>query len=100
MIDEDTRSEIVAQYQQGFGSTEIAEAFGIGSTTVLRILDESGVERRKPGRTREQQRTPEVDRRLARIVRLQSEGKSLSEIGEALNITKQAVHSFLKRWAQ
>ena len=84
-IDEALRNKIVEAYGTGLSMRAIAKEFGVGLTSVSRIVREKGLQRDQAkgapgkGKTERQRRIEALEKRIleleAKILRLDAEGK-------------------------
>ena len=89
-------TEIVSRYLSGRGAPTLSREFGIGKTSVYRILKGAGISPRDTYREKGwlKKFPPETEEA---IVALYSQGKSLSEIAEIYPCSHLTVRNILKR---
>jgi len=75
---------------------EIGEKFGCGETTVLRLMDEAGIDRRSPGRDHyAHKKYRDEDWLRSRFV---EEGKSTSEIAKECDVTSNCINVWINEF--
>lgn len=79
-------AQLVAEYQAGTPTTELARSYGLGKGTVLRLLHEGGVRMRTHRMSDEQAR---------QAVQLYEQGLSLATVGERLGFDAHTIHRIL-----
>lgn len=75
-------AQVVADYQAGVSTTQLTTKYGIGKSSVLRILREAGVSMRKP---------PLAEAQIAEATRLYGAGLSVTAVGAALNLNPSTI---------
>lgn len=85
---EEMRLAVVSDYQTGMATTQLTRKHRIGKGTVLRILEEAGVQRRRQGVDTAGEDT---------AIRLYESGLSLAKVGELLGVTAETVRTVLRR---
>ena len=88
-IDEETRQKVREAYASGLSMREIAEQFGIGSSSVDRIVKEKGTQKGQEVRTKRrpetgrEQRIAELERRIneleKKILELRAKKRSMKK---------------------
>lgn len=81
-------AQLVADYQTGAPSTELMERYQLGKGTVLRILDDNGVTRRRQAMTADQ---------AADAIALYLSGWSLAKVGRHFGREHTAIRDVLER---
>jgi DNA-directed RNA polymerase specialized sigma24 family protein len=83
----DTTAEILAAYEAGCPSTELATRFKIGKASVLRLLADHDVTRRRQPLTPEQ---------IAEGIRLYESGLSIARVSEYLGVMVRTLGTALR----
>ncbi|MGO4452525.1 helix-turn-helix domain-containing protein [Arthrobacter sp. RAF14] len=78
--------EIVARYEAGESTTSLADESGVAKSSLLRLLEERGVARRKQGLT------PEIERQ---ILALRKEGVVIRAIAKQVGVSYDTARLFL-----
>lgn len=81
-------AQLVVDYQAGVSSPELQKRYGLSKGTVLRLLNEAGVEMRRRGLSAEQ---------LGEVVRLYESGMTIREVARDLGVPKTTVQNALER---
>lgn len=84
----ETVAWIVAEYQRGTPSTELARTVGAGKAGILAILHEHGVKLRL---------RPMTEKEVAEAIRLYQQGWSLARVGKQLGRDHSAIRDALER---
>ena len=87
-LSEETVARIVADYQRGVPSTQLARSLGGGKAGVLGILRDHGVQLRM---------RPMTDNEVEEAVRLYEQGWSLARVGRQLGRDHSAIRDALER---
>lgn len=87
---------------RGMTLAEIAGFFGVGTTTVWRVLREVGCYHsckrgRKPKPKPEKKPKRDTSERDAQIEAWVAEGQTLRQVAEKVGITRQAVHAIVRK---
>ncbi len=86
-LDEDTRAQLVRNYQDGIPTTQLTKAYGLSKASVLKLLGEAGVTMRCQGLDEGQ---------TAEAVRLYRSGLSLVRVGERVGFGPTSVANALR----
>ncbi|MFJ6456586.1 hypothetical protein [Paenarthrobacter sp. NPDC091669] len=78
--------EIVARYEAGESTTSLAAEAGIAKSSLLRLLDERGIARRKQGLTPAKER---------QILKLRQEGMVIRAIAKQVGVSYDTARLFL-----
>jgi DNA invertase Pin-like site-specific DNA recombinase len=81
--------QLVAEYQAGTTTRELAERYGINRVTVFEHLKRAGVPRRRPRKLRLVE--------IAKVVRLYVEGQSVEAVAQELRVGATTVRRVLQR---
>jgi len=91
-------NKIVRQYNKdGLSVDAIAINFHHDRSIITRVLKAEGVTIRGKGRS-QGEATQEIRTKFEEIARLKGLNYSLSQIGEEMGTTKQAISAFYSRW--
>jgi transposase len=88
------REKIVRDYQSGSGANTVAAKHGVTTSCVYYHLKRSGIPRREP---KEAQRRKLTGKKLERVLTLNRNGMSASQIAEKVGTTVNTVLSALRR---
>lgn len=77
-----TIARLVADYRAGIPTTDLTTKYGIGKSTVLRLLQDNNVPMRRQGVSENQ---------TIQAIALYAEGKSLTMIADELKLAKQSI---------
>ena len=86
-LDDDTRDQLVRNYQDGIPTTELTGIYQLSKASVLDVLHQAGVRMRRQGLDEEQ---------TAEAVRLYHSGLSLARVGEIVGFWPASVASALR----
>jgi ABC-type transport system involved in cytochrome bd biosynthesis fused ATPase/permease subunit len=77
-----TIARLVADYRAGIPTTDLTTKYGIGKSTVLRLLQDNNAPMRRQGVSENQ---------AIQAIALYAEGKSLTMIADELKLAKQSI---------
>ena len=89
---------VIARFQEGYGAVTVGREFGIGTTTVYRILESAGIRRtgqiRKLNRTGVSKFSKETE---AKIIARYSAGETMQSLADEYGCNRVTVGNILKR---
>lgn len=86
------KEEIIERYKSGEPTTELADTFDCGTTTINRRLEDWGIERRSSADYKR------ADLPKKEVIKRYKGGESPNEIAESFNVHGSTVRGALERW--